>query len=901
MEKRKDQIAEADGSIFSAGNELQLILDHLIVPFAFLDNEKGKPDSTDFLCFSYINNAGAEYTGLSSEEITGRSFNDIFPVKENPLLANACTEVLEKRNVKKLENIPCVIRRGKERIITAADFIIYFSSGRIALSWNRLQASDNRAIDKESETAYHRNQDNFRILADNMSQLAWMADENGWIFWYNKRWFEYTGTVQEEMLGWEWKRVHHPDYVDNVVKKFSDAISAGIPWEDTFPLKRKDGNYRWFLSRAMPVKDENNKVILWFGTNTDVTEQKKYEEKLKESEEKLRLFVEGLPLFAWSADAEGNVDFFSGRWQEFSRNLADEGRGWNWEPAVHPDDLQMTLNIWKHSISTGEEYNIIHRLKKNDGQYCWRLTHSTPIRDDSGSIIRWYGTSIDIDKQKVLEEKVNLTLEELKKNEADLAFAQELAHVGSYQVNYINNTLECSKELLRIFELDEENRLLNPADFMKLVHPDDLSKLQTTIEKADKNNAACEFEYRAILKSGKIKYLQTRRVPVFDGHGNTISHFAVTLDITEIKSYQLLVEKSQFDLKEAQKLAHIGSFTMDLEGEGSVEWSEEMFRIFERDTAAGTPTLKEIYDCILPEDQPRAAAVIKNMIEIKSRMECDLKVKTFMGNIKHLHSVLSPVIDISGRINIVFGTAHDITERMLQQEKIQETMLQLERSNKELEQFAYVASHDLQEPLRMVNSFGRLLSRQYRDKLDQKAIDYIEFMVDGAQRMQSLISDLLLYARVTTKAQPLVPTDINHIMELVVTDLKMSIDEKKAFIQYDALPVIHADPIQIRQLFQNLISNAIKFKAEDYPEVIISAEKRQNDWLFCIKDNGIGIDPEFHERVFVIFQRLHEREKYSGTGIGLALCKKIVERHGGKIWVESESGNGCSFYFTIPC
>ncbi|MGE5682926.1 MAG: ATP-binding protein [Bacillota bacterium] len=264
------------------------------------------------------------------------------------------------------------------------------------------------------------------------------------------------------------------------------------------------------------------------------------------------------------------------------------------------------------------------------------------------------------------------------------------------------------------------------------------------------------------------------------------------------------------------------------------------------------------------------------------------------------------ILETHGRSIELFGkkfritTLRDITESKIAELKLKNTLADLERSNKELEQFAYVASHDLQEPLRMVSNFARLISKEYYGRLDDKADHYIEFMIDGTKRMQNLISDLLMYARVTTKAQPLVPTDMNQIMEYISADLKMSIDEKKAYISCEKLPNVNADPVQVRQLLQNLVSNAIKFRGNEDPEVYIKAEKLPDEWLFSIRDNGIGIKPEFHERVFVIFQRLHEREKYSGTGIGLAICKKIVERHGGRIWVESEEGKGSTFYFTLP-
>ncbi len=224
----------------------------------------------------------------------------------------------------------------------------------------------------------------------------------------------------------------------------------------------------------------------------------------------------------------------------------------------------------------------------------------------------------------------------------------------------------------------------------------------------------------------------------------------------------------------------------------------------------------------------------------------------------------------------------------------------LERSNQELEQFAYVASHDLQEPLRMVSSYVSLLARRYKDKLDATAEEFIGFAVDGAQRMQRLINDLLSYSRVATRGKPFVPTDCEEVFKHIEMNLKIAIDENQGTLQHDPLPTVNADTVQLERLFQNLIGNAIKYHGEKSPEVVVSAERNGQFWTFSVKDNGIGIGPEDHERVFGIFQRLHTRDEYEGTGIGLAVCKKIVERHGGEIWVESELGKGSTFKFTMP-
>lgn len=243
--------------------------------------------------------------------------------------------------------------------------------------------------------------------------------------------------------------------------------------------------------------------------------------------------------------------------------------------------------------------------------------------------------------------------------------------------------------------------------------------------------------------------------------------------------------------------------------------------------------------------------------------------------------------------------ARDVSAEKQTGLQLKERALELARSNAELEQFAYVAAHDLQEPLRMVASYTELLSKRYRGRLDKDADEFIAYAVDGARRMQYLINDLLNYSRVGTRAGAFEPVSLDQVVHEVLATLRFSIEEHRARVVADALPVVRADARQISQVFQNLIANALKFRSDTPPVIRITAEKSKDGWRFTVRDNGIGLDMEFAERIFVVFQRLHPRDRYPGTGVGLAICKKIVERHGGKIWVESKPGEGAAFHFTL--
>ncbi len=259
----------------------------------------------------------------------------------------------------------------------------------------------------------------------------------------------------------------------------------------------------------------------------------------------------------------------------------------------------------------------------------------------------------------------------------------------------------------------------------------------------------------------------------------------------------------------------------------------------------------------------------------------------------------TPIIE-DGNIVGAVVTFRDITERKQAEEELKKLSDELARSNADLQQFAYTASHDLQEPIMVVAGFVNLLAKRYKGKLDEKADEFIEHAIDGTKRMQVLIKDLLDYSRVGSTGKSFTPTDCLSALDKAVFNLQIAIKESGAVITHDDLPTVMADSSQLIRLFQNLISNAIKFRGKEAPRIHISAKQKEDEWIFSFKDNGIGIDPKFSDQIFVMFQRLHTKKEYPGTGIGLATCKKIIERHGGRIWVESEPGKGSTFFFSIP-
>lgn len=289
--------------------------------------------------------------------------------------------------------------------------------------------------------------------------------------------------------------------------------------------------------------------------------------------------------------------------------------------------------------------------------------------------------------------------------------------------------------------------------------------------------------------------------------------------------------------------------------------------------------------------------------QVKAKLVVPILIKTELWGLLIVHQCRQARQWTEFEVEMLQQLANPIGIALTQAQLLEQETRQrqeLARSNAELQQFAYIASHDLQEPLRMVTSYLQLLERRYKDRLDESANDFIAYAVEGATRMKTLINDLLAYSRIETRGKSFERIDCNAIVKHAIANLQIAINENQAAITWDELPELWADSTQLIQLFQNLISNAIKFQGSGSPTIHISAEHQHENWLFRVQDDGIGIDPQYAERIFVIFQRLHNRTEYPGTGIGLAICKRIIERHDGSIWVESEPGKGSTFCFTLP-
>jgi PAS domain S-box-containing protein len=407
------------------------------------------------------------------------------------------------------------------------------------------------------------------------------------------------------------------------------------------------------------------------------------------------------------------------------------------------------------------------------------------------------------------------------------------------------------------------------------------------------------IEIPILTKNKQVKTVLWNSANILDPDNNTIvSTIAQGHDITERIQAENEVRAAMEKLDLALENANIGIWTWDIPND-KVEWDERISRMFGQDPVIQYHNFEAFEKCIYEDDLPHFTRAVKKALNEENLLDTIFRTRQNNGEYTYIDAKARVQKDLSGRPIKMTGVCLDITAM---QETTEKTLFSLNedllRSNRELEQFAYVASHDLQEPLRMVSSFTQLLAIRYKDKLDKDAREFINFAVDGAQRMQRLINDLLQYSRIKTRGKNLSVTNLNDVLDQTLHNLSIKIKEKKAVITSDTLPSVFADDGQMVQLFQNLIENGLKF-CEKTPKIHISSVEEDDYYRFSVKDNGIGIEPQYFDRIFQIFQRLHLRDEYGGTGIGLAICKRIAERHGGRIWVESKNGRGTTFYFTI--
>ena len=545
--------------------------------------------------------------------------------------------------------------------------------------------------------------------------------------------------------------------------------------------------------------------------------------------------------------------------------------------------------------------------------------------------------------------KLNNSLDELNELKNIYSNFYQYSPIGYLILNKKGKIKEVNKRGAVILGFDHEN-IIN-KNFIRFIKDDFKIKFNEASLKSFDTN---EIQYCKIEFIGKKPiYANIQIKPLLNANENFKGFEIIINDLTEIKNFEIELETKNENLNRKMEARIQELLKINLKLEKKIEdykltdkklraikereqrRSEEFARVLDAVPAAvwishdnkaylitgnqlsydylNIPPGANASKSLPPGDRPETFKIVKDGIDLTAeempiqKSSAGHEIRNFEFDIvyndkkmRHMMGNATPLYDENHNPNGSVSVFIDITRHKIAEMKMEALVKDLERSNRELEQFAYITSHDLKEPLRMISSFTQLLEKRYKSKIDQDADEFIGFIVDGAKRMQNLLDDLLEYARLTTADKKYEKIQMDDVVEESINNLKIAIDESDADIKYDKLPRLFINRTEMVQLFQNLIGNSIKFRTKKTPKIHISVEDKGNKYVFSVKDNGIGINPKYQKKIFKMFQRLHTIDEYDGTGIGLSITKKIVENHKGFIWVKSEVGIGSKFFFSIP-
>jgi PAS domain S-box-containing protein len=658
----------------------------------------------------------------------------------------------------------------------------------------------------------------------------------------------------------------------------------------------------------------------------EVIRRKEAEDGTRESEARFRSMADSVPALIWLSDLSQKRTYFNKTWLAFTGRSLEQELGDGWIEHLHPEDRVRYLSAYTDAFAVREPFEVEYRLRRHDGIYRWVLARGTPRFTPSGAFAGYVGLCMDVTDRKRADEAV-------RRSENNLSDFFENANVGLQWIRGDGVILRANKAELDLLGYAREEYIgHNITEFH--THTETSSDLLIRLNNGEKLD---NYPAQLRCKDGGTRDVLIASTGFWEG-GKFVHSRSFTRDITELKQVTEGLRRSEARYRTLTEMIPQMVWNAGADGEISYfnqRWSDYTGISLER--AAGRGWLTAVH----PDDGERVYSEWRHTIS-RSSSDIDHFTQEFRlrraadGMYRWMLAVAVPLYRPDGTVDQWIGAMADIDDQKRQSEnlehmvrrrtaalleqieerkraeqKVQAVATELSRSNAELEQFAYVASHDLQEPLRKIQAFGDRLKTKVRDDLPETGREYVDRMLNSAGRMRRLIDDLLTFSRVTT--QPRVFTRINlvDIVQEVVSDLSERIEQAEGTVKLGELPCIDADPTQMRQLFQNLIANAVKFQRPGVPpvveivgELLIDSPIPNGEPLptcrLTIRDNGIGFDEKYLDRIFQVFQRLHGREEYEGTGIGLAICRKIVEQHGGAITARSRLGEGTTFVVTLP-
>ena len=630
----------------------------------------------------------------------------------------------------------------------------------------------------------------------------------------------------------------------------------------------------------------------------------------------LRL-LDALPLPVWVADQAGRLLYANQLWQAASPEASP---GTPFAQAFHPDDCAEMLRRWVAAGQEGQPFHQTGRLRRADGTYARYRFEIRPLSSLPGEAPAWMGsgTELTAPPEEALAPAPAETQRRLRELQERHHFSMQAVSDVIWDCQLRSGHIVWNGALEALFghpftETTEDW-------WREQVHPDDRARVEESLRATGQGDAATwETEYRFRRSDGEYADVLDRAFVLRDAGGRAVRMIGAMQDLTERKAAETRLRDQEAHLRLATRSADIGVWDYDPVG-GALRWDERTKALFGLGPDAEVDYQKSFVRGLHPDDRAATEAAVALALTPGGPEAYDIEYRTVGpedGVVRWIDARGRAFFEQGVAVRFI-GTVLDITERkhaeeelrvlnMVLEQRVQERTAELlhantelRRSNMELERFAYITSHDLQEPLRTVASFVNLLELRYGHLFDDRARMYIGMALKGTERMKTLVEDVLTFSRLSGSRPVSQPVQAGVPLQEALARLDQRLTETRAQITADELPAVRGDGPQLAQLFQNLIGNALKFMSPGtVPHIRIAATREGDLWHFTVADNGIGIEPEYLQYVFELFKRLHTRDRYEGTGLGLSICQKIVEQHGGQIWVESQLGQGSTFHFTL--
>ncbi len=693
----------------------------------------------------------------------------------------------------------------------------------------------------------------------------------------------------------------HPEDRENFYNTRENTFNEVKDYESDYRIITPNGNVKWVHENGKFIRNERGEPLVFEGTAQDITSQKFLELSLEESNQRYQMVSEATSDAIWDWDFTTDKAYWGKGFQTiFGYDLQQiELMDDFWESNIHPEDRERVISSIEQARKSDQlNWSMEYRFRKGNGRYAFVVDKGFFTRNKNGEPIRLAGGMQDITERKELEDL--------------LEKATKLARIGSYEYNLENNNSMYWSEITKEIHEVGKNYVLTQDKIKDFFKPgDDLESITIAFEKAVEKGIPFDVEIPIITGKGNNRWIRVMGETEFV-NGKCARVYGSVQDIDQRKKAEEALRASNERFRMVSKATNDSIWDWDLINNKILRPGKRLENMLGYKDVSPFDVDNFWQSHVFPDDWKKISEGLKLLFENPNEnyWEDEYGFLKPDGSYASIYDRGYVIRDKNGKAIRMIGASRDISklkeseiQLKLLNEQLEERAKELVASNQELEQFAYVASHDLQEPLRMVTSFLTQVEKKYNDLLDEKGKTYIYFAVDGAKRMRQMILDLLEFSRAGRIVGEAEQIDLNDLLKDILDLHQKQIEETKAIVKINKLPTVAVAKTSIRQVFQNLISNSLKYnklKEGVIPQVSVSVKDINDYWQFEVKDNGIGIDSQYFDKIFIIFQRLHDRSEYSGTGIGLSITKKIIENLEGTIWIESEIGKGTSFFFTIP-